>query len=148
VTKSGSWSRNGLVAAEYFNDMMIDRQLLFWTIATRRELERWEARVAEIIRLGLQSASLPGLLVWLSEAERHFVFVAARNLVRTAERDAADTFVDSSMAEDLKNIRVKDAKTPIRFAITPSVRSRTRGPIDSVRAAPEPVRTLRRHRHS
>jgi len=45
----------------YFNDMMIDRQLLFWTIATRRELERWEARVAEIIRLGLQSTSLPGL---------------------------------------------------------------------------------------
>jgi hypothetical protein len=68
------------MATEFFDELMIDRQLLLWTTATRRQLERWERCVAEIVRFGLRDSPLPGQLVWRSETERHFVFVAARNL--------------------------------------------------------------------
>jgi putative transposase len=54
----------------------------------------------------------------------------------------------SGTREKVRRRDLKGARTPIRLATRPSVRSRPRGPVDPVRAAPEPVRTLRWHGHS
>jgi hypothetical protein len=83
---------------------MVDRQLLFWAITTRRQLERWEVCVAEIISLDLQSHKPPGQLTWRSQAEHHFVFLAARNLVRAAEL-AAESSIETPLADTLKDVR-------------------------------------------
>jgi hypothetical protein len=40
------------MAAQYFGRLMVDRQLLFWTVTTRRQLERGEVCVAELVSLG------------------------------------------------------------------------------------------------
>jgi hypothetical protein len=93
------------MAAQYFGRLMVDRQLLFWTVTTRRQLERWEACVAELVSLGLRSEPEPGQLVWRGEAEHHcFMFLAARNLVRAAEV-AAESLIETSFAETLKDVR-------------------------------------------
>jgi hypothetical protein len=100
---SHDWSGGVLVNLDFF-ESSIDRQLLFWEIVTRRQLEHWEHSVAEIVRLGLQSTSLPGSLVWLAEADRHLVFVAARNLLRAAQLEQEALF-DQGIAENITNVR-------------------------------------------
>jgi hypothetical protein len=92
------------MASQYFGRLIVDRQLLFWTVTTRRQLERWEVCVAELVRLGLHSKPEPGQLVWQGEAEHHFMFLAARNLVRAAEV-AAESLIETSFAETLKDVR-------------------------------------------
>jgi hypothetical protein len=92
------------VASQYFGGLMVDRQLLFWTVTTRRQLERWEACVAEMVSLGLEGKQDPGQLVWRGEAEHHFMFLAARNLVRAAEL-LAEPLIDTALAETLKDVR-------------------------------------------
>jgi hypothetical protein len=92
------------MASQYFERLMLDRQILFWAITTRRQLERWEACVAEIISLHLQSNKPPGQLTWRSQAEHHFVFLAARNLVRAAEL-AVESSIETPLAETLKDVR-------------------------------------------
>jgi hypothetical protein len=83
---------------------MVDRQLLFWAIATRSQLERWEVCVAEIISVELQSDKPSGQLIWRSQAEHHFMFLAARNLVRAVEI-AAESSIEGTLAENLKDVR-------------------------------------------
>jgi hypothetical protein len=92
------------VAFQYFDEMMVDRQLLFWAIATRSQLERWEVCVAEIISVELQSDKPSGQLIWRSQAEHHFMFLAARNLVRAVEI-AAESSIEGTLAENLKDVR-------------------------------------------
>jgi hypothetical protein len=92
------------MASQYFEGLMVDRQLLFWTIATRRLLEQWEASVAEIISLELQSKPEPGQLIWRNQADRHFLFLAARNLLRAADL-AAESLIETALAETLKDVR-------------------------------------------
>ena len=59
------------------------RQVLLWTIATRQALERWEASVASAIRLdAYEKRKPPGRLFWAAEIDRHWTFIAARNLFR------------------------------------------------------------------
>jgi hypothetical protein len=73
------------VTDEYFDDVMVDRQRLLWTMATRRQLERWEPIVAAAVRdrwIGRHPSEAD---VWLAEIERHLALVAARNLVRALE---------------------------------------------------------------
>ena len=87
--------------AEYFNEHAIDRELLLWAVATRRQLDRWEACVAEIVRLG---QALPGELVWRSSAERHLVFVSARHLVR-ATALSNDPPLDAPLSDGITDVR-------------------------------------------
>jgi len=37
------------VIGDYFGPLMVNRQRLIWTIATRRQLERWEPFVAAAV---------------------------------------------------------------------------------------------------
>lgn len=92
------------MASQYFEGLMVDRQLLFWTITTRRQLEQWEASLAEIISLGLQSNQPAGQQIWRNQADHHFLFLAARNLVRAADL-AAESLIETPLAETLKDVR-------------------------------------------
>jgi hypothetical protein len=80
------------------------RELLIWSIATRRELDRWEAHVAEITLLGFAKEKLSGRLNWETSTERHFTFVAARNMVRALNLVAPD-LVDQHVKDTLRAVR-------------------------------------------
>ena len=45
---------------DYFADETRLRQPLLWVVATRQSLDRWEAEIAEIVRLGLPREQPPG----------------------------------------------------------------------------------------
>jgi hypothetical protein len=68
------------VADDYYSDLMVNRQRLLWTIATRQQLERWEPFVADAVRRGFESRELDATDIWQAEIEHHFTLVAARNL--------------------------------------------------------------------
>jgi hypothetical protein len=87
---------------EYFGGSMINRQRLLWTIATRRQLERWEPYVAESLRLEFKGEHLNDTEIWLAEIEHHFALVAARNLMRALELEpAAQVSIDSTLRAEL-----------------------------------------------
>lgn len=64
---------------------MVDRQRLLWSIATRRQLDRWEPLVAAAVREGFARRSPPEPDIWRAETEHHLLLVAARNLLRVLE---------------------------------------------------------------
>jgi hypothetical protein len=74
------------VVADYFDERMLNRQRLMWTIATRRQLERWEPLVAAFVR----AKSTGGLVdadVWAAQAEHHFALVPAHHLFLALDLD-------------------------------------------------------------
>lgn len=76
------------------------RQVLLWTIATRQALERWEASVASAIRLEMyEKRRPPGRLLWAAEIDRHWTFVAARNLLRALKVIDLEIRVDNELDE-------------------------------------------------
>jgi hypothetical protein len=70
---------------DYFDDLALDRQRLLWAVATRRQLERWEAIVATIIDAHLYRRPPTGQDFWSAEIERHFALIAARHFLRAVE---------------------------------------------------------------
>lgn len=73
------------MTGHYFDDTMSNRQRLLWTIATRRQLERWEPIVAAVVRGRLAGRQPDGEDVWSAEIEHHFALIAARNLFRALD---------------------------------------------------------------
>jgi hypothetical protein len=71
--------------ADYYNDTMISRQRLLWTIATRRQLERWEPFVAQAVLGSFEKRRPDGADVWAAEIEHHFVLIAGRNLLHALD---------------------------------------------------------------
>jgi hypothetical protein len=87
---------------DYFDGLMVNRQRLLWAIATRRQLERWEPIVAASVREDFGDRTFPDVDIWLGEIERHFVLVAARNLMRALELDPASTVaIEETMRDEL-----------------------------------------------
>jgi hypothetical protein len=81
---------------------MVNRQRLLWTIATRRQLERWEPYVAKSLRLEFKGEQLNNMEIWLAEIEHHFALVAARNLLRALELEpVAQVSIDSTLRAEL-----------------------------------------------
>jgi hypothetical protein len=68
------------VADDYYNELMVNRQRLLWTIATRQQLERWEPFVADAVRRDFDRRQQDDAHIWQAEIEHHFTLVAARNL--------------------------------------------------------------------
>jgi hypothetical protein len=66
---------------DYFDERMRNRQRLIWTVATRRQLERWEPIVARAVLEGFARRQLSEAEVWSAQIEHHFALVAAGNLV-------------------------------------------------------------------
>ena len=90
------------VKHEYFGGLMINRQRLLWTVATRRQLERWEPYVAADVRLSIKGGKLDPADIWSAEIEHHFALIAARNLIRALELDPATRVsIDSILRGEL-----------------------------------------------
>jgi hypothetical protein len=69
------------VTSNYFDARMLNRQRLLWSVATRRQLERWEPLVAAYLRASLAGQPPDAGLVWSAEIEHHFGLVAAHHLL-------------------------------------------------------------------
>jgi hypothetical protein len=91
------------VADDYFDGTMLNRQRLFWVVATRRQLERWEPLVASVVRLTSLDSLVPDCVtVWSAEMEHHFALIAARNLIRAVElRPPMRVSVDETLRAEL-----------------------------------------------
>jgi hypothetical protein len=76
---------------DYFDERMVNRQRLLFTVATRRQLERWEPIVAEHVRGLMGDRRLDGMDVWSAEIEHYFALIAARHLMRALELDPPTT---------------------------------------------------------
>ena len=88
----------------YFDARMLNRQRLLWTIATRRQLDRWEPYVAAAGRSSDQQ--LDGADIWAAEIERHFALVAAGHLLRALELEPASAVaVDATLRSELRGGR-------------------------------------------
>jgi hypothetical protein len=90
------------VTGDYFSDRMINRQRLLWTVATRRQLERWEPLVAAALRAHMAEKQPDGADVWSAEIEHHFALVAARNLMQSLDlAPATSVLVDATLRAEL-----------------------------------------------
>jgi hypothetical protein len=68
---------------DYFDPLMANRQVMFWVVATRQQLDRWEPLVACFVRESWsEPAAVDGALVWRTNIEHHFALIAVRNLLR------------------------------------------------------------------
>jgi hypothetical protein len=70
---------------EYFDEGMRNRQRLFWALATRRQLERWEPYVARWVLEGFSQRQLPSAEIWAAQLEHHFTLISARHLVEALQ---------------------------------------------------------------
>jgi hypothetical protein len=72
---------------DYFDPVMVNRQRLIWTVATRRQLDRWEPYVAASVRGSFASprVDLTGAEIWAAATEHHFALIAARHLLTALE---------------------------------------------------------------
>jgi hypothetical protein len=75
------------MTSDYFDGTMVNRQRLVWTVATRRQLERWEPLVAAAVLASFEDRKLAGADVWSAEIEHHFALVAAGHLLWALELD-------------------------------------------------------------
>jgi hypothetical protein len=75
------------LVTDYFDQRMVNRQRLIWTVATRRQLERWEPYVADSVRAGFETPrrDITGRDIWAAATEHHFGLVAARHLLTALE---------------------------------------------------------------
>jgi hypothetical protein len=81
---------------------MVDRQRLLWAVATRRQLERWEAVLAPCVRGAMVDREPAGVDVWSAAIEHHFALVAARHLLRALELPPAlGLSVDPTLSAEL-----------------------------------------------
>jgi hypothetical protein len=108
----------------YFDGPTVNRQLLLWTIATRRQLERWEPLVAANVATGFGGRSLTEAEIWQAAVEHHFTLIAARNLIRALDLAATGLTVEATMRAELIEGRDLhehwDANLPV-FSTTPRV---------------------------
>jgi hypothetical protein len=72
---------------DYFDERMVNRQRLIWTIATRRQLERWEPYVAAAVRadFACPRGEISGSDIWAAATEHHFALIAGRHLLTALE---------------------------------------------------------------
>ncbi|HEV7567195.1 MAG TPA: hypothetical protein VGO31_14695 [Microbacteriaceae bacterium] len=82
---------SGSSAGDYFDEGMVNRSRLLWTVATRRQLERWEPFVAAHVFALYGRRHLSHVDIWAAELEHHFAMVAARNLIRALELEPRST---------------------------------------------------------
>jgi hypothetical protein len=89
------------MVGDYFDERMVNRQLLLWAIATRRQLERWEWLVAANIRAQFGGEPFGGELIWQAAIEHHFLLIAARNLIQAIDLPGAQIAIDQTIRSEL-----------------------------------------------
>lgn len=93
---------NPVLVTDYFDDTMVNRQRLLWTVATRRQLDRWEPMVAAWVLASFGGASFGDADIWSAEIEHHFTLIAARNLMRALELPPPSSVpVDTTLQSEL-----------------------------------------------
>ena len=70
---------------DYFDEAMVNQMRLRWTIATRRQLERWEPLVATFVRDLFAPRRTDGMTIWSAWMEHHFALVAAAHLMQALD---------------------------------------------------------------
>jgi hypothetical protein len=96
----------GAVKHDYFDPLTVNRQRLLWTVATRRQMERWEQLVAAILNADAAGQHLHGQTWWLAEIEHHLALVAARNLLHALDlAPASGVSIDQTLRDELKEGR-------------------------------------------
>ena len=89
----------------YFSPLMLNRQLLSRSMATRLQLDRWEALVAENLRYELRGDHSPGTLIWQAQFEHHFCLVAAAHLLRALDMAGQPITVNATLAAEINEGR-------------------------------------------
>lgn len=94
------------VTRDYFDGPMLSRARLFWSVATRRQLERWEPIVAAFYLDLWADRETYGADIWSAEIEHHFALVAANNLLRALDLDPETSVpVDPTVRAELREVR-------------------------------------------
>ena len=94
------------MTGDYFDSRTVNRQRLLWTVATRRQLERWEPLVATILNASAAGRQLDGQTWWLAEIEHHLALVAARNLLHALDLPpGTGVSIDQTLRDELKEGR-------------------------------------------
>lgn len=76
-----------------------------WAVATRVQLERWEAMVARFAWELIDKINPDPYNIWQAQADHHFALVAARHLLRAIELDGDRITVPALIAEEIKSGR-------------------------------------------
>ena len=85
---------------------MVNRERLVWTVATRRQLERWEPLVALSVRRSFDDQQLEKADIWAAEIEHHFLLIAGRHLLQALDLDPmSNVSVDPTLRNELKEGR-------------------------------------------
>jgi hypothetical protein len=83
----------------YFDAASVRALRLFWTVATRRQLDRWEPIVAAAVR---DETGPDGVDAWSAQIEHHFALVAARNLLRALDLSPPTSVtIDETLRDEL-----------------------------------------------
>lgn len=86
----------------YFDERTVDRVRLLWTIATRRQLERWEPFVAAALLANRAGRQPAGADVWSAAVEHHFTLVAAHHLFQALDLPPATSVtIDQTLRAEL-----------------------------------------------
>jgi hypothetical protein len=94
------------VTGDYFGESMVNQMRLRWTIATRRQLERWEPLVATFRRDLLAGRQTDGMTIWSAWMEHHFALVAAAHLMQALTLSPASSVpIDETLRDELKQGR-------------------------------------------
>jgi len=86
------------VPDDYFDERTVNRQLLIWAVASRRQLERWEPLVAASLRAQYGGPPFLDASIWEAETEHHFLLIAGRNLIQ-----AIDMTPDISIEQTIRS---------------------------------------------
>ena len=110
----------------YFEGVMPERQALVWAAAVRRQLERWEPLVARHTLLLLEpTRSMPTVVYFEGETERHLLLSALRNLLIAIRLMDHPPKVNRAVADEMIQTRDLnehwDENMPV-FAVTPRSR--------------------------
>jgi hypothetical protein len=85
-------------------DTMRWAPVLRWCLATRRQLDRWEELLAQMMLISVRNEKPPGALVWEVRMEHHFALVAADNLRRALNRVQQTGFL-KDLHQDIELLR-------------------------------------------
>jgi hypothetical protein len=90
---------------DYFDQASVARIALFWAIATRVQLGRWEPLVAAHVREASYKIPFPATCYWQAQREWHFCLIAARNLIRALDRLDPPLTMDQVMRQEISEVR-------------------------------------------
>ena len=88
------------------DDTMQNRQMMLWILATRRQVRRWEIKLALNVKASLANERPDRREIWAAQIEWHLALVAANNLIRAIDNaDGRFSEMPSGLARDVRNLR-------------------------------------------